>query len=217
MRTRKNFILLGAMAILVVIGLAGCGDKRVEPKEAAQVTMNALLYNEDTKKLDSIYDGDFKKFEKEFKKGFKTGFKNSLQSQTQTTVSDEKVEEFYKVLVKQIKKKVKYTAKVTKDDKEKPEIEISGKGLDLKTVQDNVIKGLQDEIKKDASLATDKTKLTDRLMDLYIKEIPNAGLSDSTIKTVLSLQPDKDDKNKWVITNQAAFIQVVGQFYMGGM
>ncbi len=201
------------------IFLTACGNDRVEPKEAAEVTVNALVYGKDTDKVKDVYGEDGTDTEKEFEKGFKQSFTSSLAQMTGSTLNiDSEVDSLYKALRNRVKEKATYTAKVTNDDKENPEITYSIKGLNMNAVQENLTTELQKELTADPSIASDKDKLIKKLLEVYTDQINKADIVSTPKEVKLKLSVNSKDESVWKMDSQVLFVQELMQaFYMGGM
>ncbi|WP_088816400.1 MULTISPECIES: DUF5105 domain-containing protein [Listeria] len=201
------------------IFLTACGNDRVEPKEAAEITVNALVYGKDTDKVKDVYGEDGTDTEKEFEKGFKESFTSTLARMTGSALDiDKEVDDLYSALRNRVKEKATYTTKVTNDDKENPEITFSVKGLDMKAVQQGLTTELQKEVIADPSLATDKDKLVKKMLEVYTEQIKKADVVSTPVDVKLKLEVNSKDESEWKISNQIAFVQsLMKAFYMGGM
>ncbi|WP_088810986.1 MULTISPECIES: DUF5105 domain-containing protein [Listeria] len=201
------------------IFLTACGNDRVEPKEAAEITVNALVYGKDTDKVKDVYGEDGTDTEKEFEEGFKESFTSTLARMTGSALDiDKEVDDLYSALRNRVKEKATYTTKVTNDDKENPEITFSVKGLDMKAVQQGLTTELQKEVIADPSLATDKDKLVKKMLEVYTEQIKKADVVSTPVDVKLKLEVNSKDESEWKISNQIAFVQsLMKAFYMGGM
>ncbi|WP_239254488.1 DUF5105 domain-containing protein [Listeria ilorinensis] len=208
--------LISALLVLMVV-LTGCGEPdRVAPDKAADYVMNALIKGEDTDKLEDTFGSDYGNFESDFKDGFISSFKSQLTSTT-TADLDQEVNDFYDAFMAQMKKEATYTAKVTNDDKEKPEVKINVKGLDMASVQNELTQKLTDAVTADPSLATDQDALMKKTMELYTEAIQNAKAVGTGTDVTMKLEPNSSDDSQWKMTNETEFMNNVAMaLYMGG-
>lgn len=207
------------MLLAMMLVLTACGASRVEPKEAGEITVNAVVYNKDTDKVKDVYGEDGSAFEKEFEKSFKESFISTFSASLSGEVNiDKEVDDFYNALRKQVNEKTSYTTKVINDDKENPEIQFAVKGLDMKGVQAELTTELTKELTADPSIATDNEKLAKKTMELYTKAVQNADAVSETKNVNLKLTVDPKDDSLWKMENDMAFMQeLTSAFFMGGM
>ncbi|MBC6298001.1 DUF5105 domain-containing protein [Listeria sp. FSL L7-1517] len=203
------------MLLAMMLVLTACGASRVEPKEAGEITVNAVVYNKDTDKVKDVYGEDGSEFEKEFEKSFKESFISTFSASLSGDVNiDKEVDDFYNALRKQVNEKTSYTTKVINDDKENPEIQFAVKGLDMKGVQAE----LTTELTADPSIATDNEKLAKKTMEVYTKAVQNADAVSETKNVNLKLTVNTKDDSLWKMENDMAFMQeLTSAFFMGGM
>ncbi|MBC1483314.1 DUF5105 domain-containing protein [Listeria sp. FSL L7-1485] len=207
------------MLLAMMLVLTACGASRVEPKEAGEITVNAVVYNKDTDKVKDVYGEDGSAFEKEFEKSFKESFISTFSASLSGDVNiDKEVDDFYNALRKQVNEKTSYTTKVINDDKENPEIQFAVKGLDMKGVQAELTTELTKELTADPSIATDNEKLAKKTMELYTKAVQNADAVSETKNVNLKLTVNTKDDSLWKMENDMAFMQeLTTAFFMGGM
>ncbi|MBC1505687.1 DUF5105 domain-containing protein [Listeria sp. FSL L7-1509] len=207
------------MLLAMMLVLTACGASRIEPKEAGEITVNAVVYNKDTDKVKDVYGEDGSAFEKEFEKSFKESFISTFSASLSGDVNiDKEVDDFYNALRKQVNEKTSYTTKVINDDKENPEIQFAVKGLDMKGVQAELTTELTKELTADPSIATDNEKLAKKTMELYTKAVQNADAVSETKNVNLKLTVNTKDDSLWKMENDMAFMQeLTTAFFMGGM
>lgn len=207
------------MLLAMMLVLTACGASRVEPKEAGEITVNAVVYNKDTDKVKDVYGEDGSEFEKEFEKSFKESFISTFSASLSGDVNiDKEVDDFYNALRKQVNEKTSYTTKVINDDKENPEIQFAVKGLDMKGVQAELTTELTKELTADPSIATDNEKLAKKTMEVYTKAVQNADAVSETKNVNLKLTVNTKDDSLWKMENDMAFMQeLTSAFFMGGM
>lgn len=70
---KKKLALMLVVVLTAAITLAACGSSAVEPKEAADIAVNTIIFNKDTDKFEDVFGEDAKNLEKEIKTGFKKG------------------------------------------------------------------------------------------------------------------------------------------------
>ncbi|MBC1434532.1 DUF5105 domain-containing protein [Listeria rocourtiae] len=85
---KKKLALLLIAVLTAAIALTACGSGPVEPKEAADVAVNTIIYNKDTDKFKDVFGEDAANLQKEIKTGFKKGFTSSLNI-TDGSIDDE--------------------------------------------------------------------------------------------------------------------------------
>lgn len=216
---KKKGIISLVLVFIMSVFLTACGNDRVEPKEAADVTANALVYGKDMDKLKKVFGEDGSNSEKDFEKGFKQSFKSTITSSTGTTADiDKQVDELYTALRDRVKEKATYTTKVTKEDKENPEVTYSIKGLDMGAVQQKLASEIQKEVTSDASLAADQDKLMPKVLEIYTNEIKKAEAVSTPTDVKLKLKVNSKDEGKWQMDSQTTFVKDLMQaFYMGNM
>ncbi|WP_099222222.1 DUF5105 domain-containing protein [Listeria costaricensis] len=208
--------LISALLVLLVV-LTGCGGpNRVAPDQAADYVMNALIKGEDTDKLEDTFGSDYGNFESDFKESFISSFKSQLTSTT-TADLDQEVNDFYDAFMAQMKKEASYTTKVTNDDKEKPEVKVNVKGLDMASVQKELTEKLTNAVTADPSLATDQDALMKKTMELYTEAIKNAKAVETGTDVTMKLEPNPSDDSQWKMSNETEFMMnVATALYMGG-
>ncbi|EUJ26657.1 DUF5105 domain-containing protein [Listeria cornellensis] len=199
---KKKLALMLVVVLTAAITLAACGSSAVEPKEAADIAVNTIIFNKDTDKFEDVFGEDAKDLEKEIKTGFKKGFTSSLNI-TDGSIDDE-VDKLYDTFAKRVKEVTKYTTKVTNDDKDKPTVEISVNGLDMTGVQAEMTTALQAKVKADPSIQTDAKKAATAMLDVYQETIAKAKVSEKAVKVKMNLESNKD---QWKIKDADKFAQ----------
>ncbi|EFI84218.1 Uncharacterised protein [Listeria grayi] len=208
MKKVKLLVAFASLSILLLV-LAACGNDRVEPKKAAEQTVEAMLYGKNTDNMEKIYGKSNGDFDTEFEKSFIDGFKS--QSGATGEEADKEIRKFYKAFQKRNREVTSFTTKVTDNDKEKPVVEIKAKGLNMKDVATNLQKAVMKEAQKDPSIATDRVKI----IKLYTNEIKKAKAVDTPATVEMKFEVNKDNK-KWKIANQNDFIQQIGTAFVAG-
>ncbi|MBC1400441.1 DUF5105 domain-containing protein [Listeria booriae] len=199
---KKKLALMFVLVLTAAITLAACGDNRVEPTEAADVAVNTIIYNKDTDKFKDVFGEDATNLQKEIKEGFKKGFTSSLNI-TDGSI-DKEVDALYDTFTKRVGEVTKYKTKVTKDDKDKPTVEISVNGLDMTTVQADMTTKLQEKVKADPSIQEDAKKAAKAMLEVYQETIAKAKVSDKAVKVKMNLESNKD---QWKIKDADTFAQ----------
>ena len=202
------------LTLTVMIGVAACGVKKPNPKEATEVLVNAMMYqkDEDIKKYKSVFNQDVTQSKEEAEKAFKAGFAKS----SGLAAADKEIEDLWNAILKQINDKATYTVEVVKDDKTNPEVIVKIKGLNMTSITTTLQAKVTEEVKKDPTIAQDQAKVTKLVMSVMKDAIENIEASDTEVTVPVKLEPNKDSKNKWQIVDETQTTSKIATVFLLG-
>ncbi|MBC1500581.1 DUF5105 domain-containing protein [Listeria weihenstephanensis] len=198
---KKKLVLMFGVVLTAAITLNACGSSNaVEPKEAADIAVNTIIFNKDVEK----YKNTFGKSATALQKNNKDTFTKRLAANLEITdgsMNDE-IGSLYDVYTKRAKEVAKYTSKVTKDDKKNPTVEISINGLDMASLQAERLAAFNAEVKADPSIEKDKNKSAEAIIDGYKTAIPKANVSKKAVQVQLNLEANEE---QWKMKDDETF------------
>lgn len=198
---KKKLILISVVVSTVMIALSACGSSNsVEPKEAADIAVNTIIFNKDAEKYKDTFGKSATDLQKNNKETFTKRFAANLKI-TDGSMNDE-IGDLYDAYTKRAKEVTKYTSKITKDDKEKPTVEISVNGLDMASMQAERLAAFKAKVKADPSVEKDKKKSAKAVIEGYKTTIPKAKASKKTVQVKLNLEANKE---QWKIKDDETF------------
>ncbi|WP_430536589.1 DUF5105 domain-containing protein [Listeria rocourtiae] len=208
---KKKLALMFVAILTVVIALTACGSSAVEPKDAANIAVNTIMFDKDTDKYKDTFGTSATALQKNNKELFTKRLASSLKIKDGSM--DSKISELYDAYIKRAKTVAKYTTKVTNDDKKKPTVEISVNGLDMAATQDERLADFKAKVKADPSVEKDVKKTAQAVLDGYQKSVAKARASKKTVQVALNLEANED---QWKIKDDEAFANKLYRAFFTG-
>ncbi|EUJ26658.1 DUF5105 domain-containing protein [Listeria cornellensis] len=169
---------MSVVVLTAVITLSACGSSNtVEPKEAADIAVNTIIFNKDVEKYKDTFGKSATALQKSYKESFTKRFAANIKI-TDGSMNDD-IGELYDAYVKRAKEVTKYTSKVTNDDKKKPTVEISVNGLDMASLRAERSAAFKAKVKADPSIEKDAKKNAKAVIAGYKATIPKAEVKPS--------------------------------------
>lgn len=197
----KKLILMSVVVLTAVITLSACGSSNtVEPKEAADIAVNTIIFNKDAEKYKDTFGNSATALQKSYKEAFTKRFAANLKI-TDGSMNDD-IGDLFDAYTKRAKEVTKYTSKVTNDDKKKPTVEISINGLDMASLRAERLAAFKAKVKADPSIEKDAKKNAKAVIAGYKETIPKAKASKKTVQVKLNLEANKE---QWKIKDDETF------------
>ncbi|KGL39462.1 hypothetical protein BMT55_06210 [Listeria newyorkensis] len=198
---KKKLTLMFVVVLTAVITLSACGSNNaVEPKAAADIAVNTIIFNKDVEKYKDTFGKSATALQINNKETFTKRFAANLKI-TDGSMNEE-IGDLYDAYTKRAKEVTKYTSKVTNDDKKKPTVEISVNGLDMASMQAERLAAFKAKVKADPSIEKDKKKSAKAVIDGYKTTIPKAKASKKAVQVKLNLEANED---QWKIKDDEDF------------
>ncbi|KMT63131.1 DUF5105 domain-containing protein [Paenilisteria newyorkensis] len=198
---KKKLTLMFVVVLTAVITLSACGSNNaVEPKAAADIAVNTIIFNKDVEKYKDTFGKSATALQINNKETFTKRFAANLKI-TDGSMNKE-IGDLYDAYTKRAKEVTKYTSKVTNDDKKKPTVEISVNGLDMASMQAERLAAFKAKVKADPPIEKDKKKSAKAVIDGYKTTIPKAKASKKAVQVKLNLEANED---QWKIKDDEDF------------
>ncbi|MBA3924775.1 DUF5105 domain-containing protein [Listeria rustica] len=198
---RKKFVTMFVVVLTAAITLSACGSSNaVEPKEAANIAVNTIIFNKDVEKYKDTFGKSATDLQKNNKDTFIKRFAATLKI-TDGSMNDD-IGGLYDAYTKRAKEVTKYTSKVTNTDAKKPTVEISVNGLDMASMQAERLADFKAKVKADPSIGKDKNKSAKAVIEGYKTAIPKAKASKKAVQVKLNLEANKE---QWKIKDGENF------------
>lgn len=199
---------MGLVTLTSILVLAGC-QKPTAPKEAGEVLVNSLIYQEDTDKLLELFVTKKATDNKPTQTDFLTEISERL---TLTEKQHEELTDVYQKMEAEFHDKTDYSIKVVSEDKGRADLEIEIVGLkeqDEKKIDAELDKAL-DKVLEKVTAETSEKEMSDFVKQVSFEVLKTNLQAEREQKeaevVLLSLMVDAKEKNKWVIQNEDTFI-----------
>lgn len=226
---RKIILVFG-----LIVMLGGCGQSRVEPKEAVEAFIQAEMYGKEIDKYNEAFHVEFISEENEFVTGFLEEFNASGE------MNEKEANELAVKIQDKFMNETSFKVGDVKEDKEDRLVTVSFIGIDFLNGMDSMEGLIESEMIKDLkekgykiesleNLGDVTEEQADELLDLMSDEsyinrlsftafnsyIDGLKATDTPKEMVIRLTPNKDEKSAWSVVDRENTVDKMADLLLG--
>ncbi|MGY3777324.1 DUF5105 domain-containing protein [Isobaculum melis] len=196
--TKKKMMALMTSLLLVILVIAGCGNKSVSAEKAGSLLIDRFVYDKESKAFKTTFSNakELEKQANDIKDAFTEGFLTSAAGNMGLT--DEDTDQLFESFMGSVKEKASYKIKEVSKDKDSVELEVAVTGLDFTAVLKAYGADLQKQAMKHPDL--DQAEALEMMLKSFTTAIENAEATDEPVIVSLTLEKEQ---NKWTVDDAA--------------